>query len=173
MKTIIEETSLYGVFLLKPWVHEDLRGNFYETYNEREYKTAGLTANFVQDDVSVSRRGVLKGIHGDAGTYKLIQCVYGCVFAVVVNCNESSNNFGKWQSFELSDKNKYQIYIPPMYGNGYYVQSDIAVYTYKQSTYYGEYRQFTYKWDDKRFDIKWPIDKLILSERDSKSYVQK
>ena len=106
-------------------------------------------------------------MHGDSGTYKLVQCVFGSVYAVVLNCNEKSPDFGKWQSFILSDKNKFQLYIPPFYGNGYYVLSDLAVYSYKQSTYYGDYKQFTYKWDDERFGIKWPSSPRVISKRDS------
>lgn len=163
----VSETTLQGVYLIVPDVHEDKRGNFYETYNENLYKQEGLSADFVQDDISCSRRGVLKGMHGDAGTTKLVQCVYGSVYAVVLNCDEKSDEFGKWEAFELSDSNKNQLYIPPMYGNGYYVTSEIAVYSYKQSTYYGEYMQFTYKWNDERFGIIWPDAERIISERDS------
>lgn len=162
----VQKTTLPGVYLVIPDVHEDKRGNFYETYNQREYIAAGLTADFVQDDISVSHMGVLKGMHGDAGTYKLVQCVHGSVYAVVLNCNEESAQFGKWQGFTLSADNRRQLYIPPMYGNGYMVLSDLAVYSYKQSTYYGEFKQFTYKWNDARFQIKWPEGKKILSERD-------
>lgn len=163
----VEKTQLNGVYLIKPFVHEDKRGNFYETYNERDYHNAGLQAVFIQDDISTSVKGVLKGMHGDSGTYKLVQCVYGSVYAVILNCDETSDDFGKWQSFILSDENKYQLYIPPMYGNGYYVLSDKAVYSYKQSTYYGDFQQFTYKWNDERFKIDWPEKVTILSERDS------
>lgn len=162
-----ERTNLDGVFLVKPSVHEDKRGNFYETYNEQAYAAAGLTAHFIQDDVSMSKKGVLKGMHGDSGTYKLVQCVFGIVHAVILNCDETSADFGKWQSFVLSAENKHQLYIPPMYGNGYLVMSDIAVYTYKQSTYYGDFKQFTYKWNDERFRIDWPSEIRIISERDS------
>lgn len=163
----VQETKLAGVYLIAPFVHEDLRGNFYETYNEKEYFQAGVKAKFIQDDISCSKKGVLKGMHGDAGTYKLVQCVFGAVYAVVLNCDEGSPDFGRWESFELSSQNKYQLYIPPMYGNGYLVLSDCAVYSYKQSTYYGEYKQFTYKWDDSRFKIEWPAGVQILSERDA------
>lgn len=163
----IEKTTLKGVYLVRPDVHEDARGSFYETYNEKEYRGAGLKADFVQDDISVSGKGVLKGMHGDAGTYKLVQCVYGTVFAVVLNCDEKSSDFGKWESFLLSYESRNQLYIPPMYGNGYYVMSDTAVYSYKQSSYYGDYRQFTYKWNDERFGIQWPDGARILSERDA------
>ena len=162
----VEKTTLDGVFLVIPDVHEDSRGNFYETYNRNDYIEEGLDAVFVQDDVSCSKKGVLKGMHGDAGTTKLVQCVYGSVYAVVLNCNEASRDFGKWESFELSSKNRYQLYIPPMYGNGYFVMSDIAVYSYKQSTYYGDYQQFTYKWNDSRFNILWPDGLTVISERD-------
>lgn len=163
----IQGTNLTGVYLIIPDVHEDKRGNFYETYNQRAYFRAGLTVDFIQDDISVSQRGVLKGMHGDAGTYKLVQCVHGSVYAVILNCDEKSPDFGRWQSFVLSAENKHQLYIPPMYGNGYYVLTDFAVYSYKQSTYYGDYPQFTYKWNDPRFKIEWPGDTVILSERDA------
>ncbi len=162
----IEHTELAGVYLVVPSVHEDSRGNFYETYNEKEYQGGGLTAKFVQDDISVSHKGVFKGLHGDEGTYKLVQCLHGAVYAVILNCDEKSAHFGQWQSFILSAENKHQLYIPPMYGNGYYVLSDSATYSYKQSTYYGDYKQFTYKWNDKRFNIVLPGPIDITSERD-------
>ncbi len=163
----VGKTTLNGVYLIKPFVHEDERGNFYETYNKKKYKEVGLTVDFIQDDISCSVKGVLKGIHGDSGTYKLVQCVYGSVYAVVLCCDKSTPDFGKWESFILSAENKYQLYIPPMYGNGYFVTSDIAVYSYKQSTYYGEYKQFTYKWNDDQFSIKWPDGHKIMSRRDA------
>ena len=153
----VEETSLKGVYLVKPSVQEDKRGNFYETYNEKEYKAAGLTAEFVQDDISLSVRGVLRGMHGDPGTTKLVQCAYGSVYAVILNGDERSPDFGKWESFILSDENKHQLYIPPMYANGFYVLSDTAVYTYKQ---------FSFKYNDPRFGIRWPAVPGITSERD-------
>lgn len=163
----MKETSLRGVYLIEPSVHIDMRGSFYETYNEEIYREAGLMAHFVQDDISCSPKGVLKGMHGDAGTYKLVQVAYGSVYAVVLNCDENAQDFGKWEAFELSSENRRQIYIPPMYGNGYYVTSEMVVYTYKQSTYYGQYQQFTYKYNDPRFKIKWPAEASIISERDA------
>lgn len=165
--TDFEKTSLAGVYLIKPDVHTDARGNFYVTYHKSEYKKAGISADFVEDDISCSQKGVLKGMHGDPGTCKLVQCVYGSVYAVVLNCDETSGEFGKWQSFELSAENRHQLYIPPMYGNGYYVMSDMAVYSYKQSAYYGEHKQFTCKWNDRRFGIQWPDGVRIMSERDA------
>lgn len=163
----IERTTLDGVYVITPSVHEDERGNFYETYNSEEYRKAGLKAIFVQDDISNSPHGVLKGMHGDAGTTKLVQVLYGSVYAVILNCDESSVDFGKWEAFELSAENKHQLYIPPMYGNGYLVTSDHVIYSYKQDTYYGDYKQFTYKWNDERFGIAWPDGVNIISERDA------
>ena len=163
----VEETSLKGVYLVKPSVQEDKRGNFYETYTEKEYRAAGLTAEFVQDDISVSVRGVLRGMHGDPGTTKLVQCAYGSVYAVILNGDENSPEFGKWESFVLSAENRHQLYVPPMYANGFYVLSELAVYTYKQSSYYGDYKQFSFKYNDPRFGIQWPAAPEITSERDA------
>ena len=83
-----------------------------------------------------------------------------------LNGDEGSPDFGKWESFILSDENKHQLYIPPMYANGFYVLSDAAVYTYKQSSYYGEYKQFSFKYNDPRFGIRWPAAPEMISERD-------
>ena len=163
----VEETTLKGVYLVKPSVQEDRRGNYYETYNEKEYKAAGLTADFIQDDISMSVKGVLRGMHGDPGTYKLVQCAYGSVYAVILNGDENSPEFGKWESFVLSAENRHQLYVPPMYANGFYVLSELAVYTYKQSSYYGDYKQFSFKYNDPRFGIRWPAAPEITSERDA------
>lgn len=162
----VEETTLKGVYVITTDVHEDSRGTFYETFNEEGYRKAGLAAKFIQDDISINKKGVLKGMHGDPGTTKLVQVFEGEVQAVILNCDEKSPDFGKWESFILSAENKKQLYIPPMYGNGYYVLSDHAVYCYKQDTNYGDFKQFTYKYDDPRFGIKWMGEASVLSERD-------
>ena len=91
---------------------------------------------FLQDDISVSSQHVLRGIHGDAETWKLISCMYGKFYLVVVNCDNDSPDFGKWQSFVLSDRNRHQVLIPPKHGNGHLVLSEKAIFHYKQNTYY-------------------------------------
>jgi dTDP-4-dehydrorhamnose 3,5-epimerase len=121
---------------------------------------------FIEDDISVSRRDVLRGIHGDAKTWKLVSCLHGSFYLAVVNCDEKSKAFGQWVSFTLSDRNRYQVLIPPHHGNGHVVLSDWAVFHYKQSEYYDPARQFTYRWDDPRLKIWWPIRSPILSKRD-------
>jgi len=161
-----EKTKLEGVLLIHPDSFEDHRGEYIETYNEALYKENGIDSKFVQDDISVSSKNVLRGIHGDDQTWKLISCLYGRFYFVVVNCDSQSEDFGKWQSFVLSDKNRQQVLVPPGYGNAHLVLSDIAIFHYKQSTYYEPSKQFTYKWDDSRFGIWWPAGNPILSQRD-------
>lgn len=160
------KTDLDGVLLIKLDFFEDHRGEYIETYNEALYKENGIDTRFVQDDISVSTKNVLRGIHGDDCTWKLISCLYGRFYLVVVNCDTESKDFGKWQSFILSDKNRQQILVPPKYGNAHLVLSDMTIFHYKQSTYYDRKKQFTYKWDDPKLNISWPIKNPILSQRD-------
>jgi dTDP-4-dehydrorhamnose 3,5-epimerase len=161
----IEKTSLENVLLIKPSIFEDFRGEYVETYNKEEYDKAGI-CEFVQDDISISYKGVLRGIHGDQTTWKLISCPYGRFYFVVVNCDTESKNFGKWQSFTLSDKNRNQVLVPPKHGNGHLALSDMIIFSYKQSCYYSPEDQFTYKWNDPRFNIWWPISTPMISQRD-------
>lgn len=161
-----EKTQLDGVLLLKPSVFEDVRGEYVELYNKDQYNRMGITCDFVQDDISVSRKNVLRGLHGDSETWKLISCLFGSFYLVVVNCDVESQSFGKWQSFTLSDKNRYQVLVPPKHGNGHLVLTQIAVFHYKQTTYYNPKGQFTYKFNDPKLKLWWPIKNPILSRRD-------
>lgn len=163
----VSKTDLNGVLLIKLGIFEDHRGEYIETYNEALYKEKGIDTKFVQDDISVSSKNVLRGIHGDDQTWKLISCLYGKFYLVVVNCDKDSEDFGKWQSFVLSDRNRLQVLVPPKYGNAHLVLSDMSIFHYKQSTYYDCSKQFTYKYDDSRLNIWWPIKNPILSQRDT------
>jgi len=162
----VSKTNLKDVLLIKPSVFEDFRGQYIETFNKELYQKQGIDIKFIQDDISVSKKDVLRGIHGDNQTWKLISCFFGKFYLVVVNCNKNSNDFGKWQSFILSDKNRLQVLIPPKYGNAHLVLSDLTIFHYKQSTYYNPKAQFSYKWNDPGFKILWPIKNPILSQRD-------
>jgi len=162
----IEPTKLKGVLLISLDCFEDHRGEYVETYNEALYRGNGVDVKFVQDDISVSTKNVLRGIHGDAETWKLITCLYGKFYFVVVDCDKESEDFGKWQSFVLSDKNRLQVLVPPRYGNAHLVLSNMTIFHYKQSAYYDRSKQFTYRWDDPKFDIWWPTKKPIQSHRD-------
>lgn len=162
----ISKTKLDGVLLLKPEVFEDFRGQYVETYNEQFCRDNGIDVKFVQDDISVSSRHVLRGIHGDAETWKLVSCMHGKFYLVVVNCDKESSSFGKWQSFVLSDVNRLQVLIPPKHGNGHVVLSETAIFHYKQNTYYNPKGQFTYIWNDPQLKIWWPVKSPLLSQRD-------
>ena len=162
----VHQTNLKGVLRIKLDVFEDFRGQYVETYNENDYKKNGIDIHFVQDDISLSSRNVLRGIHGDSETWKLISCLHGRFYLVVVNGDPDSKDFGQWQGFLLSDRNREQVLVPPRHGNAHLVLSDLAIFHYKQSTYYDRSKQFSYKWDEPKFNIWWPSKNPILSQRD-------
>ena len=162
----VVKTKLNKVLLIKPDVFEDHRGFYVQTYNEKDYKKHGINIKFVEDDISVSTKNVLRGIHGDNKTWKLISCLYGKFYFVVVDCDKASHDFGKWESFILSDVNRHQVLVPPKFGNAHLVLSDVDIFSYKQSEYYDPKAQFTHKWNDPKFNIKWPMKNPILSKRD-------
>lgn len=162
----VQETKLPGVRLVTLSAFEDHRGTYVETYNREEYCARGITVEFVQDDISVSTRNVLRGIHGDSETWKLISCLEGKFYLVVVNHDPESTHLGKWQSFVLSETNRQQVLVPPRHGNGHLVLSDRAIFHYKQNTYYNPKGQFTLAWDDPKLGIWWPVKTPILSRRD-------
>ena len=160
-------TKLESVLLIKPpTVFEDFRGHYVETYNRNAYFTAGIPIDFIQDDISVSHRHVLRGIHGDTKTWKLITCLQGSFYFVVVNNDANSSQYREWEAFTLSDTNRLQVLVPPMFGNGHLVMSERAIFHYKQSTEYDRAGQFTLLWNDPALKIWWPVANPIVSERD-------
>jgi len=162
-------TKLDCILLITPpTIFQDFRGTYVETYNEKLYNEAGIKVKFIQDDIATSSKHVLRGIHGDSETWKLVSCLYGEFYLVVVNYDDASAQFGKWESFVLSDQNRLQVLIPPKFGNGHLVLSDKAIFHYKQSTYYNRAGQFTLLWNDPKLNIQWPINNPILSRRDGK-----
>jgi dTDP-4-dehydrorhamnose 3,5-epimerase len=161
---IFENTEIEGIKLIKPTVHEDYRGTNFESYNASDYYQ--IPNQFVVDSISTSRKHVLRGIHGDHKTTKLISCLYGTIYFVVLDCRSGSKTFHQWQSFTLSDTNKHQVLVPPGFGNAHLVMSDECVFSYKLDQYYERSSQFTLRWNDEQFNIYWPIKHPILSERD-------
>ncbi len=161
----VEKTELDGVMKITQSIFVDHRGQYKELYNEKDYEQFGI--RFVTDDVSISKYSVLRGIHGDNQTWKLVSCPYGEIQLVVVDCNEYVPYFGKWESFSLTGDNGIQILVPPNYGLGHLVLSESAVFQYKQSQYSSPERQFTYRYDDPRFNIEWLLKNPVLSERDN------
>lgn len=163
----IEKTRLEGVLLIKPpTVFEDFRGTYVELYNDKIYNDDGINVKFVQDDISTSTKHVLRGIHGDAETWKLVSCLYGKFYLVVINWDKDSSQFKQWESFTLSDQNRLQVLIPPKFGNGHVVLSKTAIFHYKQSSYYNRAGQFTILWNDPDLNLWWPVRNPILSPRD-------
>jgi dTDP-4-dehydrorhamnose 3,5-epimerase len=163
----VSRTKLEGVLLINPpTVFEDFRGTYVELYNGQLYKKAGINVDFIEDDISVSSRDVLRGLHGDETTWKLISCLYGKFYLVVVNWDKSSKQYGQWDSFVLSDGNHKQVLVPPKYGNGHLVLSEQAIFHYKQSSYYNRAGQFTLLWNDPKLNIWWPLKNPIVSMRD-------
>ena len=162
----IKKTNLLGVLKIKLTSFEDHRGSYIETYNKNFFIEKGIKVDFLQDDISISHKNVLRGIHGDQKTWKLISCLYGEFQLVVVNNDPQSNEYKKWESFNLSFENKMQVLVPPKFGNGHLVLSDKCIFHYKQSSEYNRSEQFTIKWNDSSFGFKWNISNPILSERD-------
>jgi len=164
---VVETTSLTGVKLIHPSTNfEDFRGSYVEIYNRELFQNAGINEDFIQDDISTSTKNVLRGIHGDQETAKLVSCLQGSFYLIVVNQDKDSPEFGKWESFTLSDKNRLQVLIPPKFGNGHLVLSEIAIFHYKQTTIYNRASQFTILWNDPKFNFWWPVKNPILSRRD-------
>lgn len=163
----ISGTKLSGVRLITPpSLFTDFRGENIELFNKKGYDEAGIKIDFVQDNITVSSKHVLRGLHGDRETWKLISCLYGKIYLVVINWDEESPEYGKWESFVLSDCDRIQVLIPPKFGNGHLVLSDHAIFHYKQSTYYDRSSQFTVLWNDPQLNIHWPVKNPILSSRD-------
>ena len=163
----VERTHLDGVLrIVPPTIFEDFRGSYVELYNEDLYTGNCGPVHFIQDDISTSSKNVLRGIHGDRHTWKLISCLQGKLYLVIVNWNEASAQFQAWEAFTLSGENHLQILVPPRFGVGHLVLSDQAIFHYKQSAYYDRTSQFTLAWNDPRLKIWWPVGNPILSRRD-------
>ena len=162
---IVENTELEGVRLIKPTVYEDFRGTNFESYNDIKYRDE-ISYPFVVDSISTSRKHTLRGIHGDNKTTKLVSCLYGTIYMVIINRDPEHEQYNQWFTITLSDRNKHQLLIPPKFGNGHLVMSDEAVFSYKLSEFYDRESQFTIKWNDPMHNFFWPIKNPILSERD-------
>lgn len=163
----VKKTSLDGVLLITPpTIFEDFRGRHVELYNRQVYADAGIPHDFCQDNISVSSKHVLRGVHGDAETWKLISCLVGSLYLLVINNDEQSSQYRRWEAFTLSETNRQQVLVPPKFGNGHLVLSEQAVFSYKQNTYYNRAGQFTLYWNDPALKLWWPIKDPIVSQRD-------
>lgn len=166
---IVEETSLPGVLLLTPKIFGDARGCFFETWNRRRFAEAGLDHDFVQDNVSVSQKGILRGLHFQhpGGQGKLVQALRGEVFDVAVDVRRGSPTFGRWFGLLLSEHNRQQLFIPAGFAHGFCVTSEIALFCYKCTDFYSPATEFSVRWDDPAIGIDWPVTAPELSAKDA------
>ena len=164
----VSETKLPGVLVVEPKVFGDERGFFMETWNEARYKEAGLPYEFVQDNLSYSQHGVLRGLHFQNPNQqgKLVYVLQGEVFDVAVDIRAGSPHFGEWTGTTLSAENKRQFYIPEGFAHGFVVLSDAALFAYKCTDRYNGQAEGSVLWSDPEIGIEWPIERPILSEKD-------
>lgn len=165
----IEKTAIEGLLVITPDVFGDARGFFMETWNRRRYQQAGLNdIDFVQDNISFSRRGTLRGLHfqNPRAQGKLVCVLEGEVFDVAVDLRRKSPTFKKWHGVKLDANSKTQFYIPPGFAHGFAVLSETALFYYKCTDYYSPEDEMAIRWNDPEIGIQWPMIEPILSKRD-------
>ena len=172
-KITVTRCEIEGLCVIEPAVFKDERGYFMETYNQKDFQEEGLNMVFVQDNQSMSTKGVLRGLHfqKEFPQGKLVRAVRGTVFDVAVDLRESSKTYGKWFGVELSAENKKQFYIPEGFAHGFLVLSDEAEFAYKCTDFYHPGDEGGIIWNDPDIGVEWPIEegmKIIVSEKDSK-----
>lgn len=170
----IKETPLKDCYIIEPTIIEDERGYFYEKFNEKKFEElTGMNGHFVQDNISKSSYGVLRGVHlqrGEHGQAKLVSCLEGRVWDVAVDLREDSPTYGKWFGIELTPENKLQLYVPRGFGHGFSVLSETAIFSYKCDNFYHKESERGVMYNDPHLNIDWKIDEkdAILSEKDKK-----
>ena len=170
----VTQAPIKGLYIIEPTIHGDSRGYFMESYSKRDMKAAGLDVNFVQDNQSMSIKGVLRGLHFQKKhpQGKLIRVIQGAVFDVAVDVRKDSPTYGQWFGIELSEENNRQMYIPEGFAHGFYVLTDIAKLFYKVTDYWYADDEVGIPWNDPSIGIHWPVSEgevPILAEKD-KSY---
>ncbi len=164
-------TSLPDVLLIEPAVFGDTRGFFFESWHAERYAKAGVPHQFVQDNISRSQRGILRGLHlqNPFAQGKLVYVLEGEVFDVAVDARVGSPSFGRWTGHTLSAENKHQLYIPPGFAHGFCVTSDAALFAYKCTDLYHPETEISLAWNDPALAIPWPIAEPALSTKDQKA----
>lgn len=164
----IKPTKLDGVVIIEPKVFGDHRGFFMETWNAKRYEECGLDVSFVQDNLSYSRRGILRGLHyQNPNTQgKLVSVLQGEVYDVAVDVRAGSKTFGEWVAVTLSAENKRQFYVPPGFAHGFCVTSEMALFVYKCTDMYNPQAEGSILWNDPDLGIDWPIEEPLLSDKD-------
>ena len=166
---VIEKSSLEGVYIISPEVREDSRGYFAELFRKDYFKDHGIDISFVQQNISFSKKGVIRGLHfqWNPPAGKLIRVALGRVFVVAADIRKKSPTLGKWVSIELSSKNKKQVYVPPGFASGFCALDDANEVEYLYTAIYNPQGESNIAWNDPKIGIKWPVQNPILSERDT------
>jgi dTDP-4-dehydrorhamnose 3,5-epimerase len=163
------ETKLKGVYVIKPRVFEDARGYFFESYNRKAFMDHGLDLDFVQDNQSLSQKGVLRGLHFQNNPHaqgKLVRVITGAVFDVAVDIRKNSPTYGQWFGAELTAANKWMMYIPEGFAHGFATLEDNTIFSYKCTNFYNKAAEDCLLWNDPDLKIDWRIQDPLLSEKD-------
>ena len=165
----IEKPPIEGLLIIEPDVFKDNRGYFFESFSEKKYREAGINYSFVQDNISKSTKGTIRGLHyqvGESAQGKLCSVILGKVLDVAVDIRLGSPTFGKYFAVELSDEKKNQLWIPTGFAHGFAVLSDEAVFQYKCTNYYSKNDERSIRYDDETLNINWQVEKPVISEKD-------
>ncbi len=163
------ETNLKGLVVIKPKVFEDDRGYFFESYNKTTFSNSGLNLDFVQDNQSLSQKGVLRGLHFQNPPHaqgKLVRVINGAVFDVAVDIRKNSPTYGQWFGIELNEKNKWMLYIPEGFAHGFSTLENNTIFSYKCTNIYNKQAEGCILWNDADININWNIKDPLLSPKD-------
>ncbi len=172
----ITESYLNGLFVIKPKVFEDARGYFFESYNNAVFEKAGLHLNFVQDNQSLSQKGVLRGLHFQNPPHaqgKLVRVIKGAVYDVAVDIRKNSPTYGKYFGLELTEQNKWMMYIPEGFAHGFLTLEDNTIFSYKCTNYYNKPSEGCLLWNDPAIGINWNVNEPLLSDKDKEGQLLK
>lgn len=167
--------GIEGLIIIEPYLYRDARGYFMESYNQHDFAEAGIDCEFVQENQSASRKGVLRGLHFqiEHPQDKLVRVIRGEVYDVAVDLRKGSETFGKWFGIKLTEDNKKMFFIPKNFAHGFIVMSEYAEFCYKVTDFYHPEDEGGLMWDDPTIGIEWPLpegighDDLVLSEKDA------
>lgn len=168
----IVSTKIPDLYIIKPKVFEDRRGYFFESYNKQEFIRLGIDQNFVQDNESMSQKGVLRGLHYQRPPFsqgKLVRVMQGSVMDVAVDIRKASPTYGQWKSVILTQNNKWMYWIPPGFAHGFVALEDNTVFFYKCTSVYNKESEGSIRWNDPTLNIDWDIENPTITERDEQS----
>jgi len=166
----ISELPISGLLVIQPAIFNDERGYFFESFQKKKFMESGINCDFVQDNESMSSKGVLRGLHLQSPPYeqgKLVRVIQGSVLDIAVDIRRHSPTFGKYHAITLSAANKLQFWIPPGFAHGFLALEDHTIFTYKCTNYYNRESERSIRWDDPDINIDWGIGSPLVSEKDN------